>query len=235
MRKGSQESLIESNMSRWERNKLSRAAQERNSKQPDPIITISRQIGSGGASIGELTAKKLKFQFLDREIVESIASRANIRRSAVETIDERGTTFVEEFLSSSFLPQSLSKSEYMRHLAAVLIVAARHGKAVILGRGAHLLLASFTRFRVRIVCPLESRVERIAQRDHISQKEAKAKVKASDTERSDFMKNHFSSRIDEVLNYELVVNTEKLTAKQASEIIALSYREWLSDLPDLKK
>lgn len=225
MPRSSLESLIEANIKRWESNRLRKASNEQRIKEPDKLITISRQIGSGGACIGKLAARELSFLFLDRLIVEAIANRARIRKSAVETIDERGMGFVEEFLSSTFLPKSLSNSEYFKHLTAVLLVAAKHGNAVILGRGAHFLLRSFPLFRVRIVCPFTKRVERIAERDHISSKEAKAKAKASDTERTDLMKSHFNSRIDEVTNYDLVLNTENLTIQQAAEIVVLSYRK----------
>jgi cytidylate kinase len=224
MPRSSLESLIESNVRLWERNRLSRLSREKNTEQPEPIIAISRQIGSGGAVIAELTAKKLKFQFLDRQIVEAIATQANIRKSAVESIDEKGIGFVEEFLSSTFMPQNLSHKAYMRHLVAVLIVAARHGSAVVLGRGSQFLLPAFPLFRVRILCPFEKRVERIAKRDHLSSKEAKEKVRASDDERTYYIKSHFNVKIDDALNYDLMVNTEDLTAQQASEIIVLSYR-----------
>jgi hypothetical protein len=189
-----------------------------------PVITVSRQQGSSGVEIGELTARKLGYEFLDRAIVEAIAEKASIEKSVVESLDERASSMLAEFLRDTLKPGDLSRQKYIEHLAGLLIVKAEMGKAVIVGRGAHIILKAFPLFRVRIICPKKIRVERLAARYDILIKDAREMVKRSDNERSAFMKNFFTTDIDDSTHYDLLVNTERIDEEQASDIIVHSYR-----------
>lgn len=215
-------STIELKIRQWE---AGRQSGLRAKVKPDnPIVTISREIGSGGFSIGKMTAKKLRFLVLDRKIVESIAARTSTDALAVGIIDEKIIGYVEEVLRDNLLLKSLSMSEYMKHLTAVLIAAAEYGRVVIIGRGSNFLLQVYPQMRVRIVCPLKLRIERIAERDHISLKAAKQKVQETDFERAAFIKHHFHAAINDAIDFDLIVNTEKLTVEQASDTIVKTFR-----------
>jgi cytidylate kinase len=222
MSRRSFESTVALQIRQWEIDRQSRLMA---SARPHcPIITISREIGSGGSSIGKMTARKLRFLFLDRKIVESIAERTSTDAGAVGVIDEKIISYVEEVLRDNMLSKSISMSEYMKHLTAVLIVAAEHGRAVVIGRGSNFLLKAYPHFRVRIVCPLQQRIERIAARDQISLKASRHKVQKSDTDRAAFIKRYFRAAVEDATHYELVINTEKLTVEQASDTIVKTYR-----------
>ena len=67
-------------------------------------------------------------------------------------------------------------SDYLRNLSQVVLTLGRHGKSVIVGRGAHLILEPAHTLRVRCYAPLEWRVEQIAQRERISLAGARARV-----------------------------------------------------------
>jgi len=219
-----QDSLIDVHIHQWEKDREQKEKKSAPQKY-SPIITISRQIGSGGAEIGELVSQELGYQLLDKNIVESIAKQAKTRQSAVETIDERAYGIVEESLRAVFVSDDLSKTKYIKHLTEVLVVAAQHGKAVIIGRGANILLKSFPVLRVRITCPFRTRVERFAEKNHISQKEAENMIKKSDEDRAAFFKSYFHTNIDSAENYDMIINTEKIHTKQAADIIQKAFKE----------
>jgi len=216
------ERLIKVQIHRWEKDK--RQQHKESLQKRSPIITISRQVGSGGGEIGELTARKLKYQFLDRSIVETIAERASVRQSAVETLDERSLGMMEEYLRAVMKTDDLSRSEYLRHLAEVLVVAARHGRVVIAGRGAGFLLRAFPLFRVRIVCPRTIRIERIAEKNRMSLTEAEEIVEVTDKERALFVRNNFLMDINDAANYDLVINSELISTSQASDAVVRMFR-----------
>jgi len=218
------DSLIESHLHKWETDKVSKKMNEGVARHYSPIITISRQAGSHGVEISALTATRLNYQLLDRTIVDTIAERASIRRSAVKTLDERAFSVLDEFLRETVLSNVLSPSRYIEHLASVLVVAAEHGKAVIAGRGANFILRTFPLFRVRIVCPLKERVERFAELKQLALKDAEARVKKSDANRAAYIRSYFRADINDATNYDMVINTERMEIEQASGIIIEAFR-----------
>ncbi len=86
-------------------------------------------------------------------------------------------------------------SDYLRNLSKVVLTLGRHGKGVIVGRGAHFLLDPQATLRVRVIAPLETRVARIAARDGLSEDEARAKILRIDGERIAFNKQHYGADI----------------------------------------
>jgi cytidylate kinase len=216
-------SLVDRQIREWERNRLREQARKEEDKIAPPLISISRQLGSGGAAIAEDVAKKMKFQLLDKTIVEAIASRTGTREHAVRTLEERGIGLLEESIRAALEPMSLTKSTYMKHLTEVLIVAAEHGCAVVMGRGAHFLLHQYPVFRVRVIAPLNIRIGRVSLRESIPFKEAEKKVRKIEAERADFIRNNFHTDINDPSHYDLVLNTEKMSFKQAALMIGRSY------------
>ena len=61
------------------------------------VITISRQLGSGGAYIGQQLAKKLNIFYLDREIIRLAAKKLSVLEDELESRDERKRSFLQSF------------------------------------------------------------------------------------------------------------------------------------------
>jgi len=182
-----------------------------------------------------LTAKRLRYQYLDRAVVESIAERASVRQAVVETLDERALGMMEEYIRAVLKIDDLSRAEYLRHLTEVLMVAARHGRVIVMGRGAGFLLSVFHPFRVRIVCPRKIRAERISHKNRLTMREAEEIVEVTDAERALFIKNNFLTDINDATNYDLVINSESISVSQASDAIVRMFRgSFLRDL-DMEK
>jgi cytidylate kinase len=105
-----------------------------------------------------------------------------------------------------------------------VLTLARHGRGVIVGRGAHFLLDPKTTLRVRVIAPLEVRVARIAARDGLRDDEARAKILRIDGERVAFNRQHYGADIADPAHYDLVVNAGTLGLEGAAAGVIWTFR-----------
>lgn len=184
-----------------------------------PYLLISREKGAGGSSVAQLAGRRLGWQVFDKEIVDAIAQKANVRRELVESLDERERTTIEDVIEELLRPQPFGTSSYLAHLHEVLLTLGHQGDVVIVGRGAEYVLPSQFGLRVRMVAPVEDRVRRIASREHMSLKAARAEVARSDRERARVIRRQFGQDARDPLNHDVIINTAELTVEDATEVV----------------
>lgn len=184
------------------------------------IVTLSRQMGSGGEFIGYQTAKKLGFKHYDKKLVDEIANKAQMRKTQVESLDERSRNFIEECYRAIMMDSHfLTSSSYFKHLSEVVLSIAQHGKAVIVGRGANFVLGDKTGLRVRIVSSLQKRIKRVVKKRGISEKKALEIIKRDDSQKKQFIQTHFGQDIEVCTNFDLIINTDEITLDEAVDLI----------------
>jgi len=181
-----------------------------------PTICISRQYGARGAAMGRLVADRLGFRFYSDELIHDIAEAAHVRQQVVESLDERVQDGIAEWVAGLIKRGVFAPSDYLRNLSKVVLTLGRHGKGVIIGRGAHFLLDGATTLRVRVIAPLDVRVARVAARDGLSEAEARAKVTRIDDERVAFNRQHSNADIRDPDHYDLLVNAGTLGVEGAA-------------------
>src|SRR5262249_5160823 len=145
--------------------------------------------------------------FYSDDLINDIADKAHVRQQVVESLDERVQDGIAEWVAGLIKRGVFAPSDYLRNLSNVLLTLARHGKGVIIGRGAHFLLDGKTTLRVRVIAPIEVRVARIAKRDGLSEEDARTKILRIDGERVAFNRLHYNADIGDPNNYDLVLNT----------------------------
>lgn len=175
-----------------------------------PTICVSRQYGAFGAAMGRVVAERLGFGFYSDELINDIADKAHVRQQVVQSLDERVQDGIAEWVAGLIKRGVFAPSDYLRNLSNVVLTLARHGKGVIIGRGAHFLLDGKTTLRVRVIAPLDVRVARIAERDGLTETEARAKVLRIDGERVAFNRHHYNADITDPDNYDMVLNSGTL-------------------------
>jgi cytidylate kinase len=190
---------------------------------PGPIITVSRERGAGGAFVGRLVAQRLGFSFWDRDLLHRIAQEIGADEAALAAVDEHVHSPVAEFVESVLVGAEYTQSEYLRGLTRVVREIARRGSAVIIGRGAHLILGSERALRVRVVCPFPQRVARIAHKAGVSERVAAQRVRQADAETASFLRKHFHRDHDEPGSFDLVVNSSTLSATAAADLVGSAY------------
>jgi len=210
------EQLIEEQMKRWQLMNT----EKRKAKEVLPVITISREPGSGGRIVAQNLAAKLTVEVFHQEVLHEMAKRAEVSDQMLATMDERGLSILEDWISSLVFDRHMWPDEYLRHLMNVIGTIGKHGRAVVVGRGANFILPPEQRFRVRITAPRRFRIHKVAQKFDLSEEEAKRRVIKTESDRKAFIRKYFNADIADPDNYDLTINTENLRADQAADVIA---------------
>jgi hypothetical protein len=182
-----------------------------------PYLLISREKGAGGSAVGQLAGKRLGWQVFNKEIVEAIAEKANVRRELIESLDERDRATIHDAVKGFLSPQPVGTAGYLATLREILLTLGHQGDVVIVGRGAQYVLPSRFGLRLRMVAPIEVRVRRIATEGSMSLKAARVEVERSDRERARLTRRHFGHDWRDPLDYDVIINTAELTVEAATD------------------
>jgi cytidylate kinase len=193
-----------------------------------PYLLISREKGAGGSAVGHLAGERLGWQVFDNEIVDAIAEKAHVRRELVESLDERDRVTIHDAVERLLHPQSIGTSGYLANLHEILLTLGHQGNVVIVGRGAQFVLPHQFGLRVRLVAPIDLRVQRVASRDNLSLKAARAAVESSDRERATLAHRQFGQDVLNPLSQDLTINTVELTVEAAMEVILAGLHQKLA-------
>ena len=194
--------------------------EEKEEKRGISIITISREPGSGGRIIASRLAEKLGIDIFHQEVINEMAKSADVSEKLVETLDERGLSILEDWISSLVHERHLWPDRYMQHLMKVVGTIGKHGRAVVVGRGANFILPPEKRFAVRIVADQTWRIQNVAKEFDITPGEAKRRVMRTESDRRAFIRKYFNADIADPTNYDLVVNTATLDLDDTVKVIS---------------
>ena len=183
------------------------------------LITVSGEPGSKGSIVAEGIATKLEFDLFNREIIKDIAKSVKMSNTVIETLEEERLSGVEDFIAMLVRDQYLHPDSYLEHLMKVIGTIGKHGHAVIVGRGANFILPSESRFSVRVVAPLDVRVQNVANMFGVSLDQAKQRVIRRESKRRAFIRHSFNADVRDPLNYDLTINTGKLSTASAVEAV----------------
>jgi len=215
-KKKSIKQFVKEQIKKWERMYLE---DDRKGEARIPVITLSSQPGSGGTIVAQEIAKRLDFDYFNRDIVEGIAKSAEIRSSVIDTIEKERLSGIEDFIASLIKEQYLYPGIYLQHLLKVIGTIGKHGRAVIVGRGANFIIPPDERFSLRVVAPLEIRVQNIAGWHKVSIEKAKQRVIQRESKRRAFIRQSFNANISDPNNYDLIVNTARMSIESAVEAV----------------
>ena len=176
------------------------------------IITISREMGSGGIPIVHQTAEELGYTLINGDTIKDLASDYGLTAEALQQVDEKPPAFVEK------LDRQIELN--MNRIQLIVLEQALKGDVVIYGRGGQDLLPGINNvFRVRVIAPFEERVERWAVREWIDPDLARSLVRKSDQQRAGFIKYYFDRNWSNPIDYDLIVNTSRLSFETAVKMI----------------
>lgn len=185
------------------------------------VITISRQLGSLGFQVGQAVAAKLNHRLVWRELINQAAIRSGAPEVALAMIDELN------LLGLSPTPSQFKA--YIQVVDQVIRELAVEGGIVIVGRGGQVVLRRDPRvLHIRVVSPLEVRIQRICSFRGISVEAASAQIETSDRTRKNYLRRAYQVDWEDPALYDLVLNTDRMSLSTAAEIIcqaaALPYK-----------
>ena len=182
-----------------------------------PVITVSMEPGSKGSLVAAEIAQRLQYDLFNRDIIKEIAQSAQMSTRIIDSVEKERLSGIEDFISSLVKEHYLHPDLYLEHLMKVINTIAKHGRAVIVGRGANFILPPESRFSIRVVAPLECRVRNVAELFDTDIEEAKRRVMRRQARRMAFIRQAFHQDIADPLNYDLVLNTERLNTATAAD------------------
>jgi CMP/dCMP kinase len=199
-------------------------------KQTAPfVITISRQLGSGGSYTGQRLAKEMGVSYADREIISEAAKQLSVLESDLESRDERILSFWQSFIQfSAFAPDVYSPPKPLlptnRKLfeteEGIIRRIANEHSAIIIGRcGFHVLREHPNCINIFLHGDLAFRSDRIQQLYTISAEEAKIMITECDKERSVYNKTFTGKEWTDARQYDLSVDTSKIGLDKSVELI----------------
>ena len=183
------------------------------------VVTVSSEPGSGGQVIARIIAEKLGYDLFQRDIIREIADRADIGASVIESIEKERLSGIEDFIATLVSRRYLWPEIYLEQLMKVISVIGKHGSAVIAGRGANFILPPNERLSIRVVAPMDLRVQNISRLLNISEDEARKRVIMKEAKRKAFIRKSFNVDIADPINYDLTFNTEFIRYEAAVEAV----------------
>ncbi|MGD0088923.1 MAG: cytidylate kinase-like family protein [Planctomycetota bacterium] len=231
------EKFVRRQVARWaarqqlERNQQRQARSRAGDISYGPYVLISRERGAGGHTVAELVGKRLDWQVYDREIVDEIAKKTHVRRELIESLDEQDRGAIKDLIASMFAQEGLDETRYEYQLRQVMLALGHHGYVVIVGRGGHFILPSQFGLSARLIAPLKTRVQRIAAEQKLAFEAAQTEVDKSDRDRAEAACHYFHNDIHNQLLYDLIINTEAMSAKATTETILTALHQKLGVAP----
>jgi cytidylate kinase len=229
------ELIVERQAKLWEeRRALSRAGGEAARRalvhlSEGPWISLSRQLGTGGAEFGQRLGERLGWQVYDHEILQRIAQQTHTTERILARLDEHAVGSLRDILAHFMLTGASDQAAFLREMTRVIFALGRQGKAIIRGRGANWLLDQRFGLRLRLIAPPDVRVERLAKHDGLPAEEAERRVREHDADLQAFIRQVFHRDIDDPLGYDLILNMATLPVDAAVEATLAALSRKLGD------
>ncbi len=190
------------------------------------IITISRQFGSGGRTVGRMVAEKLGIPFYDKELVEQISLESGFAPKFVEEHGEHapGKSKFSYAFAAQGVPgvmNGMSTADFLWHIqCSTIIQLAEAGPCVIVGRNADYILKDRSdALHAFVHADLQQRADRIVRLYGESEKSPQARLQEKDKRRA-LNYQHYTGRTwGAAENYDVCLNAGKISLEDAANII----------------
>lgn len=199
------------------------------------VITINRELGSGGRTVGRMLAEKLGVPYYDKAIQKPLEEKFNMTSEQIERLKGNNRSWWEDFKRVLILGESAANSfdyydEERKELLTseavlkaekeILYSIAIEESCVIAGRSAFFALNGYpNRLNVLIQASMEYRLKRLMDKRGISEKEAKKIIKEVDEAREEYLKNNAHTSRYDTRNYDLVITMDGKTEEEAANVI----------------
>jgi len=209
------------------------------------LITLSRQLGSEGDVIAARGAAALGLLLVDREYIRAAALAAGVPADLLQKLMYEGRRSLAGEILDSLLgapaeapsklapasplggvftplmpPVGINMEDAVQTIGLVIKDVASRGNVLVLGQGGQVWLRDYQgACHVQVIAPLETRVARVVERDHLTMTAARRKVRASDVARSDYLARYHNINWLDPLHYHLVINTAWTAPELAVSLI----------------
>lgn len=182
------------------------------------VITISRGSFSGGTMLAGCLSKSLGYRCVDREVIVERAAAHGVSQEELRDALQKPPTFLERLQHKKYL--------YLVLIQAALAAEVRTGKAVYHGNAGHLLLKGGPHvLRVRIIAPLDFRLNMAQERLKLSRSEALDHINRMDQDRRKWAQYLYGVDWGDPANYDIVLNLESIDISEACATVSTLARQ----------
>ena len=205
------------------------------------VITISREVGSGGRTIGRKLAEKLGVRFSDKELVDELQKKLNLTVDSIEELKGKKKRWLDDFIQmvapvpmsgmlvdgdSDYISEynlSLSVNDVFEAEREILNGIADEGSCVIAGRsGFFVLKGRPNKVDILITASRDKRIARIMDKQNLSRQKAEEVIDSVDKARDNYVQRYTGQSRYDARNYHIVLNMDCITEDKAVDLI-LSY------------
>lgn len=195
------------------------------------IVTINRELGSGGRTIGEKLAHRLGVEFYDKALVHELTSHFNLTVEELEKVKGRKRSWwdniVKDYTSKYPLHESFdieptvaTTDTVFKMETKILKELGESESCVIAGRSAfHIFRDEPNVLNILIQSTMEERIKRVMNKQGLTREEAKAAIEKVDKGRENYMRETADTSRYDTRNYDIVLNVAALTEDEAVDII----------------
>jgi cytidylate kinase len=188
-------------------------------------VTISREAGAAGTTIGRLVGEQLGWEVYDSNLLDQVAQRYKESRLMLDLVDETESNWVFDVLGTWMDRQIIPHEKYVVQVSRMIQVLARTGHAVFVGRGAQFLLPRSKTLAVRIVASEAFRTQHVSQRHETALSQSLERIRRTDRGRREFVQRFFHHDVGDPHLYDLVINVERFgPAGVADQIVHVVHR-----------
>ena len=212
-------------------------------KQEKYVVTINRELGSGGRTVGRMLAEKLGVEFYDKALIEALQKKYNLNIEQIEKLKGQNHAWWAEFARSMFgvdlgIP-NYGKMNAMYYLAVmdfsdvkstskevfeseteILKGIAEVESCVVAGRsGFYVFRDHPNHLNVFIQASMPYRVERVMRKQQITEEETVKTIKKVDKMRENYVKKYTGLSRYDTRNYDLVISADGKSEEQIVDII----------------
>lgn len=189
-------------------------------------VTLSRQTGCGAFVVAEKLAHYLQehsksgspWTVFDRDLIAKVLEDHNLPAYLAKFLPEDRASQLEDFLSELFDVHPPSRTIVMQTAETMLKLAAV-GHVILIGRGGNVVTARLPDvFHVRLVAPLEKRIEHAHKHYDMTKEEAREFCRTEDIGRARYLKQHFNADINDPLLYHMIINTGQVGFDAAAKL-----------------
>ena len=203
------------------------------------VITINRELGSGGRTVGRKLAEKLGVPFFDKALIKALQEKYHLDVSEIEKLKGRNHSCWADFKRSLSIgaqqgefkyyqakmveePDMLTTDEMFKAEQEILKGIAEDESCIVAGRSGFYVFRSHpNRLSILIQASMDFRVERVARKQNMTPEEARKVIEKVDKMRENYVNKYTKTSRYDTRNYDLVISADGKTEDEIVDIILL--------------
>ena len=202
------------------------------------VITINRELGSGGRTVGRLVAQRLGVPFYDKALIQALTQKYHLSVAEIERMKGRNHSWWADFKRAmnigarqgasqygyrpSDMPDTLTTDEMFQTEQEVLKGIAADESCVVAGRSGFFVFRDHPRhLSILIQASMDYRVARVARKQNLTPEEARKTIDRVDEMRENYVRKYTGTSRYDTRNYDLVLSADGKTEEELADVIMM--------------